>query len=149
MIALDTNILVYAHRQELPKHDAARECLVAFAEGAARWAIPVFCIGEFLRIVTHTRLFTPAHTPEEACAAVERILASPSLIILDPEDDYLSLLHRAMQEADAKGNLVFDAQIAALCRQAGVRALLTEDRDFARFRDLPILTLEQSARVRQ
>lgn len=149
MIALDTNILVYAHRQELPKHDAARACLVAFAEGASRWAIPVYCVGEFLRIVTHPRLFTPAHTPGEASAAVERMLASPSLTILNPEDDYLPLLHEAMHEADAKGNLVFDAQIAALCQQAGVRALLTEDRDFARFKDLPTLTLEQSLDLRR
>jgi predicted nucleic acid-binding protein len=36
------------------------------------------------------------------------------------------------------GNLAFDAQIVAVCRESGVRALLTEDRDFSRFEDFPV-----------
>lgn len=32
---------------------------------------------------------------------------------------------------------VFDAQIVAVCREVGVRALVTKDRDFARFDDFP------------
>lgn len=141
MIVLDTNILVYAHREELPKHESAKSCLVALAEGAARWAIPVFCIGEFLRVVTHPRLFTPPHTPAEGCRALERFLESPSLAILHPEDAYLELLREAVLEADAIGNLVFDAQIVALCRQTGAGALLTEDRDFDRFNNFQTLKL--------
>jgi predicted nucleic acid-binding protein len=87
----------------------------------------------FSRIITHPRLFHPPHTVSEACEALGRILDSPSLIVLDPGEDFPQLLFAAMKDADARGNLVFDAQIVALCREAGVRALLTEDRDFARF----------------
>jgi predicted nucleic acid-binding protein len=106
---VDTNILVYAHRAELPKHAAAKRRLLELAEGAAAWAIPVFCVGEFLRVITHPRLFDPPHTAAEACAAV------------------------AVLDAGAVGNLVFDAQVVALCRESGVASLLTEDRDFDRF----------------
>ncbi|MCE2476211.1 MAG: PIN domain-containing protein [Alphaproteobacteria bacterium] len=38
----------------------------------------------------------------------------------------------AVRQADAIGNLVFDAQIVALCREHGVTRLMTEDRDFNR-----------------
>ena len=103
-----------------------------------RWALPVFVLGEFLRIVTHPRLFHPPFSPGEACAAVSRILASPSLSLLHPGPAYTELLFDAIQESQAAGNLVFDAQIVALCREAGVTSLLTEDRDFARFRAFSI-----------
>ena len=33
----------------------------------------------------------------------------------------------------ARGNLVFDAQIVALCREHGISTILTNDRDFRRF----------------
>lgn len=133
MIAVDTNILVYAHREELPQHPTARARLTALAEGDAPWAIPVFCLGEFLRVVTHPRLFDPPHTVAEACVALDRILESPSLRILHPGDRFWRMLAEAARAADAAGNLVFDAQVAALCQESGVSALLTEDRDFDRF----------------
>ena len=137
MTAVDTNILVYAHREELAKHRAARDRLTRLAEGAERWCIPVFCIGEFLRVVTHPRLFDPPYSSQEGWEAIQRVLASPSLLILNPGRDYLRLLGEAILESDATGNLVFDAQIVALCREAGVRSLLTEDRDFYRFHNFP------------
>jgi toxin-antitoxin system PIN domain toxin len=133
VIAVDTNVLVYAHRKELPQHRRARARLIELAEGPARWAIPVFCLGEFLRVVTHPRLFDPPFEVTEACDALDRVLTSPSLMVLTPGDRFWPLLSRATTDAHAIGNLVFDAQIVALCREAGVSALLTEDRDFARF----------------
>jgi toxin-antitoxin system PIN domain toxin len=133
VIAVDTNILVYAHREEFRQHRRARERLVELAEGAGRWAIPVFCLGEFLRVVTHPRLFAPPFALREACEALGRVLASPSLVLLMPGERFWPLLAAASAEAEATGNLVFDAQIVAVCREAGVSELLTEDRDFDRF----------------
>ncbi len=132
MTAVDTNVLVHAHRRESPKHDAARRRLVALAEGAGRTGIPVFCVGEFLRVVTHPRIVN-AHSAEEACEAVRRLLAAPGVELLLPGPGFPQLLAEAVREADAIGNLGFDAQIVALCREVGVRTLLTEDRDFDRF----------------
>jgi toxin-antitoxin system PIN domain toxin len=133
VIAVDTNILVYAHREELHEHLRARVKITEFAEGDVPWGIPVFCIGEFVRVVTHPKLFDPPYSGGEACDAVDRLLESPSLRILSPGPGYLSLFEEAVREANAIGNLVFDAQIVAVCRESGVSALLTEDRDFARF----------------
>lgn len=133
MIAVDTNVLVYAHRAELPQHERARRRLTALAEGDAPWGIPIFCLGEFLRVVTHLRLFDPPFAVSEACEALDRVLESPSVLVLMPGERFWSLLRRAVAEADAAGNLAFDAQIVAVCREAGTSALLTEDRDFDRF----------------
>ncbi len=141
MIAVDTNILIYAHREELPQHRAARRRLTELAEGDALWAIPVFCLGEFVRVVTHTRIFDPPYTVDEACQALERVLASPTLRLLFPGPRFWPLFAQAAREADASGNLAFDAQIVALCREAGVGQLLTEDRDFARFTGLRTETI--------
>ena len=136
MIAVDTSVLVYAHRSELPLHGAARSRVIALAESPARWALPVFCLGEFVRVVTHRKLFSPPHSAGEACEAVARLLASPSVAVLYPGPGYPQLLADAIREGNAVGNLVFDAQIVALCREHGVSSLLTEDRDFDRFQDL-------------
>ena len=76
-------------------------------------------------------------TPEQAWASLDRILRSPTLAVLHPGSRFVPLLREAMAEARASGNLVFDAQVVALCREAGVRRLLTEDRDFGRFADFP------------
>jgi toxin-antitoxin system PIN domain toxin len=141
MIAVDTNILVYAHRKEMPQHAAARRRLTELAEGDERWALPVFCLGEFLRIVTHPRIFDPPYTVKEACEALGRVLASPSLTVLMPGERFMTLLLAAAREGETAGNLAFDAQIVALCREAGVSRLLTEDRDFDRFRGVTISRL--------
>lgn len=142
MIAVDTNVLVYAHRSELAKHVVAKRVLTDLAEGSAPWAVPVFCLGEFLRVVTHPRLFDPPLAADEACEALARVLRSPSLRVLIPGEAYPDLLLRTVAEADVTGNVVFDAQIVALCREAGVTALVTEDRDFARFRGFPVRRLK-------
>jgi len=115
-----------------------RRRLVGLAEGARLWATPVFCLGEFVRVVTHLRLFDPPHSVDEARTALERVLASPSLTVLCPGERFSELLLEALREADATGNLAFDAQIAAVCREHGVDRLLTEDRDFYRFGDLEV-----------
>jgi len=133
LIAVDTNILVYAHREELTQYPIARATVVELAEGDTPWGIPVFCIGEFLRVITHPKLFDPPYSSDEAVDALNRLLESPSLRVLSPGSSYLMLLDEAVREANAVGNLVFDAQIVAVCRESGVSSLLTEDRDFARF----------------
>jgi toxin-antitoxin system PIN domain toxin len=142
VIAVDTNILVYAHREETPPHRPALARLRRLAEGQALWGIPVVCLGEFVRIVTHPRVFSPPSTLADALAALDALTGSPSVVLLQPGERYWPLLREALTEARATGNLAFDAQIVALCREHGVRMLLTEDRDFARFRDFPVEHLE-------
>jgi toxin-antitoxin system PIN domain toxin len=142
VIALDTNILIYADREDSALHAAALRAVRLLAEGDEAWAIPVFCVGEFLRVVSHDRLFDPPTPVTDAIDSVDSLLSSPSARLLTPGDRYLRLLRSLVEESGAQGNLVFDAQIAAVCLEHGATMLLTEDRDFTRFRSLKPLTLE-------
>ena len=134
MIAVDTNILVYAHHSEAPQHRVALETLRSLAEGDAVWGLPVFVIGEFLRVVTHPRgPFRRPSTTEQAMLAIDDLVEGPRVRVLMPGPRYLSLLRKLVLEAKARGNFVFDAQVAAVCLEHGATTILTEDNDFARF----------------
>ena len=133
MIAVDTNILVYAHRSETDLHDAATMAIVELAEGIVPWGLPVFCITEFLRLVTHRRVFSPPSTVSQALGFVDDVVASPVCRVVRPGPEFLRFLAETARGADARGNLIFDAQIAALCREHGIASVLTNDRDFERF----------------
>ena len=142
MIAVDTNILVYAHRAEMPQHRAAERRLRELATGAAAWALPVFCLGEFVRVVTHPKVFQPASTIDQALGAMAALLESESLRVLMPGERYPLLLAETVRGGRATGNLVFDAQIAAVCREHGATRVLTFDRDSARFPGIRLLPLD-------
>lgn len=133
MIAIDSNVMIAAHRKEHSAHNACYIRLRELAEGDGPWGLPVFCIGEFLRVVTHPKVFAPPSSLEIACSFVDRLLLSPSSRLLLPDVGFWDSMRTIATNADASGNLVFDAQIAAVCRDGGVRQLITLDRDFARF----------------
>ena len=106
--------------------------------GDEAWALPVFCLAEFIRVVSHPRVFDPPTPAEDALAAVDALLESPSCRLLVPEGRYWVLLRQAVRDSAASGNLVFDAQIVAVCLEHGARTILTEDRDFSRFPGLTV-----------
>ena len=131
MIAVDTNILVHAHREESPWHEAAIACLAGL--GSRRWALPWPCIHEFLAIVTHARIFDPPSPPARALAAAGGWLESPTLSLLSELDGYWDVLSDLVHGSRVSGPRIHDARIAALCLQHGVDELWTVDRDFSRF----------------
>lgn len=133
MIAVDTNILVHAHRRDSEWHEPAREAVQALAEGAGAWSIPWPCLYEFYAIVTHPKIYSPPSKPAEAIDQIEAWLDSPSLVLLAESDRYRSGLLSLLRTSQPRGPKVHDARIAALCLQAGVRELLSADRDFSRF----------------
>lgn len=143
MIAVDTNLLVYAHREELPEHERALAWLRYLAAGPAPWGLPVLCLGEFVRVVTHSRIFDPPSSLEEAVGALDGLVAAPSARVLHTGVRYAEHLFDALGEARAAANLAFDAQIAAVCREHGVGRLVTRDRDFARFPWIEIVDLDE------
>lgn len=98
MIAVDTNILVYAHREDSPWHDRASEVIRSLAEGRAPWAIPWPCVHEFLAITTHPRVYAPPSPLASALAFIEALRGSPTLVLLSesgPYWDRLAALARA------------------------------------------------------
>jgi uncharacterized protein len=82
MIAVDTNVLVYAHRAETAFHAQAFECIKSLAEGSQAWGIPVSCLHEFLAVVTNRKVFRPASSYEQALTQIDAWLASPQAHVL-------------------------------------------------------------------
>ena len=138
MIALDTNVLVYAHRAESEHHEAALRILTALCEGNQPWGLPIPCLSEFFRVVTHPRVFNPPSSLVEALDFARALTEAPACRLLKPGNNYLDHFFSSMQNADARGNLVFDAQIVALCREHGIARVLTNDRDFERFEGISV-----------
>jgi len=138
MIAVDTNILVYAHRADAPFHESARVSVASLAEGRAAWAIPWPCIHEFIGLVTRPRVFQPPTSLDGALDQVEIWTASPSLVLLGEGGAYWSELAKILRASRVVGSQVHDARIAALCLSHGVRELWTADRDFSRFAGLVV-----------
>jgi len=133
MIAVDTNILVYAHREDSQWHDLAYARLAELAQGRAPWAIPWPCLHEFLAIATHPRIYSPPTPLAAALDQVEAWLESPSVVLLSESDGYWPQLRAALEGGRIGGPLVHDARVAALCSLYGVKELWTADRDFGRF----------------
>jgi toxin-antitoxin system PIN domain toxin len=133
LIAVDTNILVYAHREEVAFHRVASALLSELAEGPATWAIPWPCVHEFLNIVTHPRIYVPPTPLARAIDQVDIWLESPTLLLLGETAAHWPTLRAMLLAGRIMGPRVHDGRIAALCRQHGVRELWTADRDFSRF----------------
>lgn len=138
MIAVDTNLLVYAHREDSPFHQRASECIAGLAEERTSWAIPWPCLHEFFAIVTHPRIYAPPTPRERALDQIDAWLESPSLLLLSETEAHWSELRALIDNAHLAGALVHDARIAALCLQHGVQTLWSADRDFGRFPKLSV-----------
>ncbi|HEV8721294.1 MAG TPA: TA system VapC family ribonuclease toxin [Candidatus Binatia bacterium] len=139
MQAIDTNVLVYAEITSSQHHRQAHQLLTQLTEGAVPWALPWPCIYEFLRVVTHPRVFHPPVPLEIAVADLKAITDSPSILLLSETDRHLELMTSLAKEAGVYGNLIHDAHIAALCLEHGVTELISADRDFLRFKSLKII----------
>jgi toxin-antitoxin system PIN domain toxin len=133
VIAVDTNLLVYAHRRDSPHYPAAVKVVRALAESTEPWAIPWPCVHEFLAIATHPRIYDPPSTMTQALTQVDAWFESPSLVVLGEQLGHWGHLTAALLGGEVVGPRVHDARIAALCVGHGVRELWSADRDFRRF----------------
>jgi len=131
--AIDTNVLVYSEIVSSTHHRAARQLLTQLAEGPIPWAIPWPCVYEFLRVVTHPRVFSPPVPLALALDDLGQIFMSPTLVLLSETARHPEVMKSVVSESGVTGNLLHDAHIATLCIEHGVSELLTGDRDFSRF----------------
>ncbi len=138
MRAIDTNVLVCAEMQTSSHHAGAYRIRKELAAGPLPWAIPWPCVYEFLRVVTHPRVFHPPLSLGTALQDLDSILSSPSLVLLSETHRHAKILDSVLRQSRATGNLIYDAHIAALCLEHGVSELLTGDRDFLRFSGLRV-----------
>lgn len=147
MIAVDTNILVYAHRADLPWHDTARTRLEALSSDRAAWAIPMHCLHEFFATVTRRGPLAEPTPPDVALSQVAALRACENLLVLAEDGDHWELLSSLIENGRVTGRAVHDARIAACCLRHGVSELWTVDRDFSRFPELvtrnPLVTVNE------
>lgn len=137
MIAVDTNVLVYAHRRESRVHEQARRVLAGLAEGDRPWAIPWPCCYEFFSVVTNRRIWRGAQsTPDQAWSQLRAWIDSPSNRLIGETSDFTDIVERLLQRPRVRGPVVHDARVAAICLAHGTDELLTRDRDFALFPEL-------------
>jgi toxin-antitoxin system PIN domain toxin len=133
VIAVDTNILVYAHRTDSPFHERARSALETLAAAARQWAIPWPCAHEFFAIVTHPRIYKTPTPAETAFAQLRALGALANLALISEADEHLRHLESLALPAQARGGAIHDARIAAICVSHGVAELWSADRDYSRF----------------
>lgn len=138
MTAVDTNILVYAHRRESRWYGVAASVVRSLGEGDSQWAIPWPCCYEFLSVVTNRRIWKDRVTSQDrAWSQLAAWTASPSVRLIGETNDFLEILSRFVQRPRVVGGVVHDARVAAICVAHGVDVLLTRDRDFSLFPEVP------------
>lgn len=132
MIVIDVNLLLYAYSNPSPKQERARGWLEMVLSGGELVGLPWQVISTFIRIATNTKLPQLRRPAEEAVRVVDEWLRQENIRILLPGDGHWSLFRRMIVEGQATGDLVSDAELAALTIEYG-GVLYTADRDFARF----------------
>lgn len=135
MRCVDVNVLVYAHRADLPEHDDYRALLERLANDDEPLGLPDLALSGFLRVITNRRVFTQPTTLADATAAVDELLAAPSVMRLRAGERHWAAFRQLAAEIDARGNDVADAYLAAYAVENNATWLST-DRGFARFRRL-------------
>ena len=138
MIAIDTNVLVYAHRPDMPWHEQARAVVRATLTGSEPVGLCWPVLHEFVAVVTNRRVFTDPTPVEAAFAQVDDWLGSPVAAVLRESSRHLATLRALAVSGRITGGGLHDARIAAICLDHGVRELLTSDRDFSRFPTLRV-----------
>jgi toxin-antitoxin system PIN domain toxin len=133
VIALDSNLLIYAHRRDSEWFSDARDRVAELAMSRQSWAIPYPCIHEFVRNVTDPRIYAEPTSLDRALAQIGAWAEIPTLRLLGEGGRHLDLLGDVARSGRVRGAAIHDARIAAICLEHGVRELWSADRDFSRF----------------
>ncbi|HEX6833291.1 MAG TPA: TA system VapC family ribonuclease toxin [Rudaea sp.] len=137
MIAVDTNILVYAHRAEYEdNHERARAALAELLNSTRAWALPWPCVHEFVGNVSNRRIYSKPMPASEALGAILEWSTESRCILISEAKSHSSTLADLVERGHISGAQIHDACIAAICIDHGVTELWTADRDFSRFPDL-------------
>ena len=135
MRCVDANVLVYAHRADLPEHEDYRALLERLANDDEPLGVPDIALSGYVRVITNRRIFTEPTTPSNAWDSLEALIAAPATMRLRPGERHWALFRELAQDIDARGNDVPDAYLAAYAVENNA-TWLSADRGFARFRRL-------------
>ena len=135
MLCVDVNVLVYAHRADLPEHPRYRELLDRLANGDEPLGLPDLTLSGFLRVVTSRRIFAAPTSPEEAWAAVDALVQAPAAVTVKAGERHSSVFRQLCTDITARGDDIPDAYLAAYAVENNA-TWLSADRGFARFERL-------------
>lgn len=137
MVAVDTNLLVYAHRQEMRQH---RRSLSAIERAAdlGRWGISLPCLAEFAFAVSRPQIDGRPSTPREIEQFFHGLFEAGAEVLL-PSSSFPSRLLEELVRHRVSGKRVFDLQIALIARENGVTEFWTHDTDFIRIPGLRVV----------
>jgi toxin-antitoxin system PIN domain toxin len=132
MILIDVNVLVYAHRTEARNHADYRRWLEGQLGGEQAYGYSELVLSGFIRVVTHPRVFDPPTPLAKALAFAEALRSQPNAVPMAPGPGHWQVFQNLCRVAEARGNLVADAYLAALAIESGSE-WITTDRDYSRF----------------
>jgi toxin-antitoxin system PIN domain toxin len=135
MLLLDVNVLVYAFRTDAPNHAAFRQWLEGVLAAESAFGLSDLVLSGFLRVVTHPRVFDPPTPIDPAVQFAEVLRTQPNYVLVSPGPRHWSIFVGLCRSAQARGNLVPDAYLAAMAIESGSE-LISTDRDYARFTGL-------------
>ena len=135
MILPDVNVLVLAHRADQEEHEPVRTWLEGEVNSDRPFFLADIAVAGFLRIVTNPRIYRRPTSLETAVAFVDGLVVQPTCVPVAAGARHWPILRALLRGADARGNLVPDAHLAAIAVEHGA-TVVTRDRGFARFPDL-------------
>ena len=131
--AVDVNLLLYASDQASPHFEASREFLRLRLSGPEIFYLAWPTAMAYLRMSTHSRIFSNPLTPEEALENLRQLVAHPRVRTLSERADFLDAYAEVTSTLPVRANLVPDAHLATILRQHGVPTIYTNDADFRKF----------------
>jgi uncharacterized protein len=137
VLLLDVNVLVYAFDEAAAEHERHRAWLTSALEGDEPVGIVDAVLAAFVRVVTHPRILARPASLDLALAFADAVRAAPAAVAISPGDQHWAIFERTCRAANARGNLVPDAYLAALAIEQRAM-LITTDRDFSRFAGLRV-----------
>lgn len=132
MILPDVNVLVGAFRVDATQHAELRAWVERAVNGPETVGLTDAVLGGTLRVMTNPRVFARPSPLDEVLELVEALRAHPNVDRVAPGPRHWDLVAELCLAADARGNLVADAQHAAVAVEHGA-TWVSQDRDFARF----------------
>jgi toxin-antitoxin system PIN domain toxin len=136
---VDTNVLVYAVNRDCPEHPVARSVLEGWLAGTVPWGVTWGIVYEFLRIVTHPKVFRHPLDATQALAFLDPVLGSELVTVLSPSERHQAVLHESVGAfGTPAGNIFHDLHTAVLMREHGVSEIMTADVDFRKFSFLTV-----------
>jgi toxin-antitoxin system PIN domain toxin len=131
MRLLDVNVLIYAHREDVPNHDAYVTWLEQMVTAAEPFALSEIVLAGFVRIVTNPRAFRAPTPLNLALDFLEQLTGRSNCRLIRPGPRSFALFKQLLRITNASGPFVADVYHAALCLEHGCE-WMTTDADFAR-----------------